>query len=813
MRTLISVDPLIDSFDNAYNFDASPWPAKWIGPGEHASPGPGVLAFRRTFTVKSSTTVRLHVTADQRYQLLLDGTRIGAGSERGDLNNWFYETYDVPLTAGRHVLVAQVWWLGDHAPIAQISARSAFLLLAEGPLNDQLSTGVATWDVAEVKGYSFTSGDVPGAFGVGARTHIDGTQFPWGVERGVASIDWHEASVIGPAAIKRVRGEAATPWKLRPAILPEMAETTLRVGAARYVADVPSLDVLGSTVVRERDSSGSKAAAWTAMLQGKGPSIAIPKRTVRRVIVDLENYYCAYGDLIVTGGHGALVRTLWAESLFVPPRGTAHPTDKSNRDQIEGKLFFGMGGSFLADGGTRRTFTPLWFDAGRYIAIDIATADEPLTIESFTLRSTGYPFEFTARFDASDPRLPAVVPTALHSLQMCSHETYMDCPYYEQMMYVGDTRLETLVTYVSTSDDRLPRKAIEMFDASRDADGWTQSRYPSRAWQRIPPFSLWWVCMVHDYAMWRNDPSFVADRMPGVRAVLEAARRSITADGLFTCPHGWNFQDWASGHQFSGSRGWDKGIPPGGTKNFGVKGPINWQAVLAFQAGAALETIANQPELAARNTAAATRIATAAEAAFWDESRGLLADDADHHSFSEHSQCLATLAGTMPAVRQARAMTTLLDTPPADLVTATIYFRHYVFEACRLAKRPDGILNRLNLWFDLPKLGLKTTLESPEPSRSDCHAWGAHPVFHFHASILGVRPSKPGFAAVRIEPQLGTLAWAKGAMPHPAGGVIECDLKQDDGRVSGTVGLPKGLQGDLVVNDVTRPITSGQTTL
>ena len=37
---------------------------------------------------------------------------------------------------------------------------------------------------------------------------------------------------------------------------------------------------------------------------------------------------------------------------------------------------------------------------------------------------------------------------------MCAHETYMDCPYYEQMMYVGDTRLEVLTTYAISRDDR-----------------------------------------------------------------------------------------------------------------------------------------------------------------------------------------------------------------------------------------------------------------------------------------------------------------------------------------------------------------------
>ena len=42
-----------------------------------------------------------------------------------------------------------------------------------------------------------------------------------------------------------------------------------------------------------------------------------------------------------------------------------------------------------------------------------------------------------------------MIPVALRTLEMCSHDTSMDCPYYERLNYVGDTRLQSLVAYAA----------------------------------------------------------------------------------------------------------------------------------------------------------------------------------------------------------------------------------------------------------------------------------------------------------------------------------------------------------------------------
>jgi len=264
------------------------------------------------------------------------------------------------------------------------------------------------------------------------------------------------------------------------------------------------------------------------------------------------------------------------------------------------------------------------------------TADTSLTLHRLTIEETRYPLENESRYESSDPRLNALTPLLVRGLQAGANETFFDSPFYEELQYIGDVRIESLCLYALTRDDRLPRKALRLFDASRQPDGFLQSRYPCRVPQVIAPFSLWWVGMLSDYACWRDDPAFVRDRLPGMRATLEGFRRQMGTNGLLQAPEGWNFTDWLP--EWDGNAG----IPPEGIT--GYSGVLNWHLVYALALAAGLERALGEPELAAYYTRWGDELSAAALRHFWDEGRGLFADDMAHTSFSEHGQCLAVLS-------------------------------------------------------------------------------------------------------------------------------------------------------------------------
>lgn len=770
------------------------WQAKWITGAEPLQP-PYALAFRNRFAVQTEETVRIHVTADERYELYLDGRRIGRGPERSDRHHWFFETYDLTLTPGEHVLVARVWVLGDLSPVAQMSLPPQGLVVcADDPKWEEvLNTCTARWEYKRLDGF-----DMDPAFGgwfTGATLKVDGTRVPWGWERGEGE-GWQTAAAR-QHAISYHRGDRLPEHVLEPASLPPMLERPWQGAKVRFVADLRA-ESTANIPIRLNEHLPAEAEAWQKLLDGNAP-LHIPAHTARRVIIDLQNYVCAYPEVVLSGGGKALVRVHWQESLYEDPRRSA----KGNRDEIEGKYFCmvwhlkdGYGDTFITDGGQERQFNSHWWRAGRYVEVVVRTADEPLTIDRLTFLETRYPLEPESRFTADDGRIQPITDIAVRALQMCSHETYMDCPFYEQLMYVGDTRLQVLVTYVLTRDDRLPRKALRMFDSSRINRGITQSRYPSRLEQIIPPFSLYWVAMVHDFAMWRDDLALLRSLMPGVRSVMEAHLAQMDENGLFRWIDGWNYADWVPG--------WRGGIPPASE---GISGVHHWQLVYTLNLWAELEQMLGEHELAQRARRYRDVTAEAGVAAFWDDRRGLLADDLSREHFSEHTQCFAILSGCLEEQKVQRIAQTLLQ--PNDLAKATVYFSHYLFEAFRLLHQPDAILQRLDLWYGFVKDGLKTTIESPEPARSDCHAWGAHPIYHFYTSLLGIRPAEPGFRRVRIEPQLGSLNSVQATLVHPQG-EMSISLTRKDSTLSGWITLPDGVSGVLLLPTGEIPLHGGR---
>ena len=165
---------------------------------------------------------------------------------------------------------------------------------------------------------------------------------------------------------------------------------------------------------------------------------------------------------------------------------------KGNRDEFTGKHFIGEGNLFKLPGGRLFHWIDYWWKSGRCLEISF---DGDCRVEQMKFFNTGYPYHCKLDLTSQAPRIKRLMDISYRTLQVCSHETYMDCPYYEQLMYIGDARIEALCTYMITQDRRLVKKSLRMLARSQRADGMILSRWPSKVEQEIPCFALIYILM------------------------------------------------------------------------------------------------------------------------------------------------------------------------------------------------------------------------------------------------------------------------------------------------------------------------------
>lgn len=757
-------EPRNAGITRAYHIEA----AQWIWCAGWAADEVGLVTFTLDFALPKGTRTRLHVSADQRYELWMDGDMISRGPDRGDPQHWSFASYELSLAPGSHRIHADVSWWGSRAPVAQMSVAPGFILSAEG-LESTLNTGIGAWTACPRRGIEL----LPGIAGV---YHVIGPGFA--VDVGAfGRTDECVDALPSEAATDSIHGIIATGHHLYPSPLPDQRTVTVQVPPPIAVDEGPGDGRWGA-------SRSVSAAVSTDM--------TVPAHCARAFLFDLGEYYCGYPEIGVEGGEGALLRFEWAEALVEEP--DAASTRKGNRDEWVGKYFRGFGDRFLLDGASR-TLRPFWWRAGRYVLVAIETRDEPLVVTSVDLVETGYPFPDSDDVHVEDAGIRESQALLSRGLVACAHEIFADCPYFEQLSYVADARLQSLCRLTTCDDTRLVSRTLELYDWSRKVTGLVLGRYPSSPSQLISTFAMIYVLFVRDFALWTDSPKSVRALLPGIRSVVEEIEVYRRDDGILHRLPGWVFIDWCPD--------WNEGYPPGAQNDASSSVDLLW--ILSLQAAAELESAYGDSECARRYARLARDHAEAVRTAYFDRSRMLFRDERDGTSCSVHSQTLAVLAG-LPGTEDPSFFERALS--DAGLAQPTYYFEFYVLEALYRLGLSGLFSQRIRRFTGFADLGLRTPPETPEPTRSDCHGWSSHPLFHLRASLLGIRPAAPGFASVRIAPLGVWQGLRSGSVAHPKGR-ISVRLDCNGAELYGSVTLPAGVDGILAWGGVRLPLRGG----
>jgi len=767
--------------------DQKRWNAHWIN-----VPGQGrdyeMCLFRKTLNlVTKPSNYKVFVSGDNRYKLFVNGQLVSVGPARSDFYFWNYETVDLApyLVAGKNAISAIVANEGTWKPAAQMSYGTGLILQGATAAEEDINTN-KTWKCLLDTAYRPLNVELIYSYYVaGPGEQVDMQHQP----KNWQSADFDDSN--WPVANQLMEGGPK-------------GRFTFNNGWMLVPSPIAAREMIPQRLKVMRKADGVKLPATFPAEAGP---VTISANTKATILLDQTFLTNAYPTITISKGKGAGISMSYAEGMYIIEPGNKNwraQERKGNRNEIEGKRFVGRRDSIISDGSDRQTFTPFNWRTYRYLQLIVQTKDEPLIIDDLYGTATSYPFQYNAKFESDNKQLDTILQIGWHTAKLCAWETYMDCPYYEQLQYVGDTRIQALVSYYDSGDDRLGRNAITLLDHSRLAEGITQSRFPTAIPQQIPTFSLWWIAMIHDYYMYRNDTRFIKDKLPGTREVLSFFNRYQQADGSLKNAPYWEFTDWANG------KGWDAGVAPIGAN--GNSSVLDMQLLWAYQAAAGLEDQLGSKELAAKYKKLALQLTQTIRSKYWVPAKGFYADRPEKDVFSQHANALAILTGVATG-EQAKTISRKLLTD-TSLVQASIYFKYYVHQALVKTGMGNHYIDWLGIWRENIKMGMTTWAEMSDisASRSDCHAWGSSPNIELFLTVLGIESNAPGFKKVKIEPHLGAITHIGGEIPHPAGKLsVRYDKHGSQWKIS--IKLPDGIPGSLLWGNKAYPLRPGENNL
>ncbi|WP_372947253.1 alpha-L-rhamnosidase C-terminal domain-containing protein [Mariniphaga sp.] len=761
-----------------FSFYAIAQPAPWVSYPSASQTSYGVYHFRKSFNLDEvPEKLVIHVSADNRYNLFVNGQRVCYGPAKGDLQTYKYDFIDIApfLRAGENLLAALVYNGGDDKPLAFLSVQTAFMLQSEEEKFSFLNTG-PNWKVYKNPAYEvisyyemlFRERWFYGFYACGGGDEVVAEKYPWGWETsGFDDSDWLSAQ---PLVFDK-----QPPWNLVPRNIPFMADHLV------YPAKI-----------RKVTGAGIPAGDW----DGKSP-ITVPANTKAEILVDFEVLTMGYPELTINGGTGSRIKIKYAEALYEEVHLKAH------RDSVNNLNMFGVWDIFHPDGEIR-TFRPLWKRCFRYVQFNVETKNEPLDISSYILEYSGYPYPEPATFVSDNVKLNEIFEMSLRTLEMCSGETYYDTPFYEQLSYGGDNRPIAAISTYNSTDDQLLREVLRLYPQSENREtGLFKSAYPSRFDFDMGSWSMGWIQTLQDYYFMRGDSAFVAQFYNKIEGVLRFYERHLDErTGMIGTVKNQNFIDWSN----------TKGSLPRPNE----KREMQQSALLTLYFAHTLDCAAKLyreiglTERARHWEQLSRGIKVAVYTSCWDGEKHLFRDYADREIFSQHTNIMAILCDLVPPSEQTELLHRILNFDGFEEM-ASSYFSFFLFKAMEKTGNEHLYLENLNFWYNFIDRGHTTCGETGFAShdRSDCHAWSAHPAYYLLSSVCGIKPADIGFNTVEIEPHLGELKEVKADMPHPKGRII-VEYRQVKKGLQTRIVLPPGLKGSFKYQGEIRTVKEGE---
>lgn len=727
------------------------------------------LLFRRTFSLEDALENGIcHISADSRYKFYVNDQLVEIGPSKGDREIWYYDTIEIApfLRKGKNVIAVEVLsYPVEHGKgcygIFRTGHPGMFFKGMLKSKNKEINISAdKQWKVCMDFGFSIIpESDIFAPLQIMEERYADPELIDW---KKVEFDDSKWEQVV----LDTTLSAQCSPGNLNKRTIPFL-----------YREDKKFIDsrVVYGKVQKEK---------MDELLAGK-QSITIDAGQKIIVEINAGEEETGYLHLMLAGGKGSKIHILTSEGYVQEGfQGDLNNPFKKDRLDMENGYLHGFTDVYYPAGnGTKQKpeeYVPFWFRTFRFIRLEIEASREPVTLLNFYYTETGYPLEVQTKASADDPDFDKIWDISERTLRRCMHETYEDCPFYEQLQYAMDSRTQILYTYAISGDDRLARKCMDDFRRSQRYDGLINSSHPNYESNVIPGFSIYYILMLYDHMMYFGDKVFLRKHLPHMDQILSFFHEHLTEHGYVDKIGGlngkdrfWSFIDW--------TMQWDK---TSGVPDATLYGPITMESLLyiyGLQTASKIAAYLGMTDLASEYRDEYKKVQKAVRK-YMRGKQGLLTDGPGIETYSQHVQVFAILTETIDQEAGKEALKKTIENK-ADYTQCSVAMSFYLFRALEETGLYEYTKEYWGIWRRMLKKHSTTCIEDETQERSDCHGWGALILYELPSVILGVRPESPGYKTMLIKPVAGYLKEAQGTVITPRGQIYIHWKKDKNGEL------------------------------
>ncbi|MBP1990185.1 alpha-L-rhamnosidase-related protein [Paenibacillus eucommiae] len=412
----------------------------------------------------------------------------------------------------------------------------------------------------------------------------------------------------------------------------------------------------------------------------------------------------------------------------------------------------------------------------RFVRIDLMEENSFIELKSVRAVFLYRDLAYKGSFRSSDPLLDQIWDTGAYTVHLNMQDYLWDGIKRDRLVWIGDMHPETSTLQAVFGGH-------EIVPASLD---FIRDRTPLPGWMSFPSYSVWWLIIHYDWYMQNGDLAYLEEQRDYLTGLLNLIAEQIKEDGTNEAPS--PFLDW-----------------PSSDNPEGVQAGIHALFTLAMQRGAELCSLLGD-EIAADRCR---------------RTENKLRRHMPHHAGSKQAAALLALAGLWSAEEANEQVIAV-----GGSQGVSTFFGYYMLEARAKAGDIQGSLDCIReFWGAMLELGATTFWEdfdlswTKDAARIDeltpegkidvhgtygnycykgyrhslCHGWASGPTAWLTRHVLGVEIVEAGCKVMRVEPNLGDLAWAEGEYPTPLGVIHVRHSKAEDGSVHSEIKAPSGI--------------------